>query len=83
MRALRNAGLVTGALIVGAAVAIALFAPLLVPHDPFAQDLSRRLIPPKGSRCLLPALTLEFNAPAHNNSGHLGCRHPFQMAHSV
>ncbi len=46
MRALRNAGLVTGALIVGAAVAIALFAPLLVPHDPFAQDLSRRLIPP-------------------------------------
>ena len=46
MRALRNAGLVAGALIVGAAVAIALFAPLLVPHDPFAQDLSRRLIPP-------------------------------------
>jgi peptide/nickel transport system permease protein len=46
MRALRNAGLVTGALIVGAALAIALFAPLLVPHDPFAQDLSRRLIPP-------------------------------------
>jgi peptide/nickel transport system permease protein len=46
MRALRNAGLVAGALIVGAALAIALFAPLLVPHDPFAQDLSRRLIPP-------------------------------------
>ena len=49
----RNPGLLAGALIVGAALALALFAPLLVPHDPFAQDLSRRLIPPfwmEGSR---------------------------------
>ena len=49
----RNPGLIAGALIVGAVLAIALFAPLLVPHDPFAQDLSRRLIPPfwmEGSR---------------------------------
>ena len=35
-----------GAVIVGLAVLIAIFAPLLVPHDPFAQDLNQRLIPP-------------------------------------
>ncbi|HEX5327802.1 MAG TPA: ABC transporter permease, partial [Acetobacteraceae bacterium] len=35
-----------GVLIVGAAAVIAIFAPLLVPHDPFAQDLSHRFIPP-------------------------------------
>jgi peptide/nickel transport system permease protein len=35
-----------GALIVLAVTLIAIFAPLLVPHDPFAQDLNARLIPP-------------------------------------
>ena len=35
-----------GAVIVGLAGLIAIFAPLLVPHDPFAQDLNQRLIPP-------------------------------------
>ena len=35
-----------GALIVGAAAICAVFAPLLVPHDPFAQDLGRRLLVP-------------------------------------
>jgi peptide/nickel transport system permease protein len=35
-----------GAIIVGLAVLIAIFAPLLVPHDPFAQDLNLRLLPP-------------------------------------
>ena len=35
-----------GALIVGVAVVAALIGPSLVPHDPFAQDLMRRLIPP-------------------------------------
>jgi peptide/nickel transport system permease protein len=35
-----------GAVIVGLAVLIAIFAPMLVPHDPFAQDLNLRLIPP-------------------------------------
>jgi len=35
-----------GAVIVGLAVLIAIFAPFLVPHDPFAQDLNLRLIPP-------------------------------------
>ena len=35
-----------GAFIVLAVALIAIFAPLLVPHDPFAQDLNARLIPP-------------------------------------
>jgi peptide/nickel transport system permease protein len=38
--------LVIGAAILVAAVLIAVFAPLLAPHDPYAQDLTRRLIPP-------------------------------------
>src|SRR6202040_2054183 len=33
-------------IIVGAALLIAIFAPYLVPHDPFAQDLDLRLLPP-------------------------------------
>ncbi len=37
---------VAGFILVGAVVAIALLAPLLSPHDPYAQDLTRRLIPP-------------------------------------
>lgn len=37
---------VTGLLLVGAVVAIAVLAPLLAPHDPYVQDLTRRLIPP-------------------------------------
>jgi len=41
-----NASVVTGLLLVGAVVVIALLAPLLSPHDPYAQDLTRRLIPP-------------------------------------
>jgi len=35
-----------GAAIVGIAAICAIFAPLIVPHDPFAQDLSKRLLPP-------------------------------------
>jgi len=35
-----------GVLIVGTAAVVAIFAPLLVPHDPFAQNLSQRFIPP-------------------------------------
>ena len=35
-----------GLLIVGSVLAIALGADLLAPHDPFAQDLSQRMIPP-------------------------------------
>lgn len=43
---LRQAGLVVGAAIVGLTLFAALFGPSLVPSDPFAQDLARRLIPP-------------------------------------
>ena len=35
-----------GVVIVGAAMLVAIFAPYLTPHDPFAQDLNLRLIPP-------------------------------------
>jgi peptide/nickel transport system permease protein len=38
--------LVIGTIILAAIVLIAVFAPLLAPHDPYAQDLTRRLIPP-------------------------------------
>ncbi len=37
-----------GGLIVGCYVAIALLAPMLLPHDPNQQDLARRLAPPIG-----------------------------------
>ena len=43
---LRQVGLVLGALLVGAALAVAAAAPLIAPHDPFAQDLNNRLVPP-------------------------------------
>jgi peptide/nickel transport system permease protein len=45
-RILAHRGLTLGLLLVGAVVFIALFAPLLAPHDPYAQDLMRRLVPP-------------------------------------
>jgi peptide/nickel transport system permease protein len=35
-----------GAVIVGIAVFCAVFAPVIVPHDPFAQDLGKRLVVP-------------------------------------
>ena len=38
--------LVAGGIIVAAAAVIAVIAPLLMPHDPFAQDLAARFIPP-------------------------------------
>ncbi len=43
---LRHAAAALGALIVGGALLVALFGPGLVPHDPFAQDLMQRLVPP-------------------------------------
>ncbi len=43
---LRHAPMLLGALIVGGALLVALLAPYLVPHDPFAQNLDMRLIPP-------------------------------------
>ena len=43
---IRRIAAVLGAIIVGGVALVAIFGPLLVPHDPFAQDLSRRLVPP-------------------------------------
>lgn len=45
-RLLAHRSLVLGAALVGGIVLVALLAPLLAPHDPYAQDLTRRLIPP-------------------------------------
>ncbi len=45
-RLLAYRSLVLGAALVGAVVLVALLAPLIAPHDPYAQDLTRRLIPP-------------------------------------
>ena len=36
-----------GALIVGAVLLVAIVAPYIAPHDPFAQDLNLRLVPPE------------------------------------
>jgi peptide/nickel transport system permease protein len=44
--AFRHLATLLGAAIIGAAVLVAIFAPYLTPHDPFAQDLNQRLIPP-------------------------------------
>src|SRR3979411_1047320 len=44
--AFRPLATLLGAVIVGAAVLVAIFAPALTPHDPFVQDLNLRLIPP-------------------------------------
>jgi peptide/nickel transport system permease protein len=44
--AFRHLATLLGVVIVGAAVLVAIFAPYLTPHDPFAQDLNLRLIPP-------------------------------------
>jgi peptide/nickel transport system permease protein len=45
-RMLSTPAIVMGMALVGAVVFMALLAPLLAPHDPYAQDLGRRLIPP-------------------------------------
>ncbi len=45
-RALSHKGLLIGGFIVGALILVALFAPLLAPHDPYAQSLAKRLLPP-------------------------------------
>ncbi|MGH1570620.1 ABC transporter permease [Methylobacterium sp. P31] len=45
-RGLRHTGFLIGAGIFGLIVLAALAAPLIAPHDPYAQDVSRRLIPP-------------------------------------
>jgi peptide/nickel transport system permease protein len=45
-RALTHPGFLFGTAIILATILIATFAPLLTPYDPYAQDLSQRLIPP-------------------------------------
>ncbi|MBM0205858.1 ABC transporter permease [Micromonospora sp. STR1s_5] len=45
-RSLRHPGLLIGAGTVSVIVLVALFAPLLAPYDPYAQDLLNRLIDP-------------------------------------
>ncbi len=45
-RGLRHGGLMAGSIILLVIVGLALAAPLVAPHDPYAQDLSRRMIPP-------------------------------------
>ena len=46
LRLHRNPLAVIGLMISVTLIAVAIFAPLLAPHDPIAQDLSRRLLPP-------------------------------------
>src|ERR1700738_2833551 len=45
-RALAHKGLMIGGALLAAIVLLALLAPLIAPDDPYAQDLTRRLIPP-------------------------------------
>ena len=45
-RVLGEHGLTLGAVLLGLIVLAAVFAPVLAPHDPYGQDLSRRLVPP-------------------------------------
>jgi peptide/nickel transport system permease protein len=45
-RALTHPGFLFGATVMIGTILVAIFAPLLTSHDPFAQDLSQRLIPP-------------------------------------
>jgi len=45
-RALDHAGLLIGAGVLAVIILMAFAAPLIAPHDPYAQDLGRRLIPP-------------------------------------
>lgn len=52
----RRLATLLGVVIVGAALLVAIFAPYLTPHDPFAQDLNLRLIPP---------VWMEGSQPAH------------------
>ncbi|MGH1464816.1 MAG: ABC transporter permease [Cognatishimia sp.] len=42
----RNTGVMIGGSILLVMILVAIFAPLLAPHDPFDQDLARRFLPP-------------------------------------
>lgn len=45
-QALTHVGLMIGTILLAFIVLLAVLAPLLAPYDPYAQDLSRRLLPP-------------------------------------
>ena len=45
-RILGNSGLILASVVLGAIVVMAVFAPLFAPHDPYAQILDDRLMPP-------------------------------------
>ncbi len=45
-RTLGHKGLMAGLILLSLIVACALLAPLIAPHDPYAQDLTKRMIPP-------------------------------------
>ena len=45
-RILGNSGLILSSIVLGAIVVMAVFAPLFAPHDPYAQVLDDRLLPP-------------------------------------
>jgi peptide/nickel transport system permease protein len=45
-RALRHGGVLFGGFVLLTLILVAVFAPLISPHDPYAQDLGQRLIPP-------------------------------------
>lgn len=45
-RALSHTGFLVGAGLIAALALIALFAPMIAPHDPFVQSLSSRMLPP-------------------------------------
>jgi peptide/nickel transport system permease protein len=45
-RILGNSGLILSSIVLGTIVVVAVFAPLFAPHDPYAQILDDRLLPP-------------------------------------
>jgi len=45
-RILSHKGLLAGCFILGLIVVLSLLAPLIAPHDPYEQDLAKRMIPP-------------------------------------
>jgi peptide/nickel transport system permease protein len=45
-RIVGHKGLMTGLILLSFVVLMALLAPLISPHDPYAQDLTKRLVPP-------------------------------------
>lgn len=46
MRSRGFGGIMFGGAIICIVIMMALFAPLIAPHDPYHQDLTRRLVPP-------------------------------------